>query len=62
MFSSHVLSDVEAVADRAALLVNGKLVAIDRPQALDRILRRAASPRLVVARPDDRDLRMAVHL
>lgn len=46
VFSSHVLSDVEAVADRAALLINGKLAAVDRPEGLSRILGSAARPRL----------------
>lgn len=34
VFSSHVMSDVEAVADRAALLIDGKLTAIDSVEDL----------------------------
>ncbi|MFB3813350.1 MAG: ATP-binding cassette domain-containing protein [Terriglobales bacterium] len=34
VFSSHVLSDVEAVADRVAILVRGKLVAVESVVAL----------------------------
>ncbi|MCZ2155596.1 MAG: ABC transporter ATP-binding protein [Bryobacterales bacterium] len=62
LFSSHILSDVEVVADRAALLVNGKLVAIERPDGLERLLRRAATPRVVLDTLGDDSLHAAVHL
>lgn len=62
VFSSHVISDVEMVADRAALLVNGKLIAVDRPGALDHVLRRAASPRRTITGAGNRCLKVAVHL
>ncbi len=62
LFSSHILSDVEAVADRAALLVNGKLVTIERPDGLERLLRRTTPPRVVIDALGDQSLQTAVHL
>ena len=36
MFSTHVLADVDTLADRVAILVNGRLLAVERIEALRR--------------------------
>lgn len=43
IFTSHVLSDVEALADRVAILVGGRLVALETIEALRRKLARRLS-------------------
>ena len=59
LFSSHVLSDVEALADRVALLLDGRLVAIESVEGLRSVLRRGAPTRAVLHRADDLALRVA---
>ena len=43
IFTSHVLSDVEALADRVAILVGGRLAAIEQIDVLRRKLARRLS-------------------
>lgn len=59
VFSSHVLSDVEALADRVALLLDGRLVAIESVEGLRRVLRRGAPTRAMLQRADHLALRVA---
>lgn len=59
LFSSHVLSDVEALADRVALLLDGRLVAIESVEELRRVLRRSAPTRARLRRAGDLAIRAA---
>lgn len=45
IFASHILSDVEALADHVALLLDGQLVAVESIEELNRVLRHTASTR-----------------
>ena len=59
LFSSHVLSDVETLADRVALLLDGRLVAIESVEGLRSVLRRGAPTRAMLRHTDDLAVRVA---
>jgi ABC-type multidrug transport system ATPase subunit len=52
IFSSHMLADVEQLADRVGILVAGRLVAVQSVAALRDELMRSSRMRVVVVRPD----------
>ena len=52
VFSSHILDDVEQLADRVAILVNGRLVAMQSVSDLRAELMRTSQMRIEVRRPD----------
>jgi ABC-type multidrug transport system ATPase subunit len=54
VFSSHMLADVEQLADRVAILVGGKLVALQSIAALRKELMRSSRMRIVLANPGER--------
>ena len=54
VFSSHVLADVERLADRVGILVGGRLVAVESIAALREGLMRSCRMRIVLANPDER--------
>jgi ABC-type multidrug transport system ATPase subunit len=51
VFSSHVLADVEELADRVAILIGGKLVVSQSVAELRNELRRSSRMRVVLANP-----------
>jgi ABC-type multidrug transport system ATPase subunit len=54
IFTSHVLADVEQLADRVAILVGGKLVAIESVTALREALMRSCRMRVILSNPDQK--------
>ncbi len=54
VFSSHVLADVEQLADGVAILVGGKLIALQSVATLREQLLRSSRLRVVIKNPDDR--------
>lgn len=59
VFSSHMLADVEQLADRVAVLVGGKLVALQSVAALRDEFMRSSRMRIVLANPGERLLEAA---
>ncbi|WP_075935888.1 ATP-binding cassette domain-containing protein [Halosegnis longus] len=55
-FSSHILEQVEAVADRVGILAEGELVAVDTIEQLRRQLNKGAQVSLDVSHPPETEL------
>lgn len=61
IFSSHVLADVEMLADRVAMLVAGKLMAVESVDHLRNGLMIGARVRLLLLNPDRRFVAVALN-
>lgn len=59
LFSSHVLFDVERLADRVAILIGGKLIAVESVGALRNGQANGSRLRLLLLNPDERYVRIA---
>ena len=59
IFSSHLLTDIEQLADRVAILIDGELVALQSIAALREELMRSSRMRIVVALPEKQLLEIA---
>jgi len=60
LFSSHVLSDIEHLADRVAILVSGKLVAVQSVEALRNAIRVNSRMRLLLGNPNENFIKAAL--
>jgi ABC-type multidrug transport system ATPase subunit len=61
VFSSHVLADVEQLADRVAIMVGGKLAALESVETLREGLMHGCRMRVVLDRPSQRWIETARH-
>jgi ABC-type multidrug transport system ATPase subunit len=61
LFSSHMLADVEQLADRVAILVGGRLVALESVPALREGVMRSSGMRVVMLNPDARWVNAALN-
>jgi ABC-type multidrug transport system ATPase subunit len=60
LFSSHVLSDIEQLADRVAILVSGKLAAVESVEILKNVIRVNSRMRLLLNNPNENFIKTAL--